>query len=82
MRRWIAERVLESSNCPSCCHVFTKFIVSTSETESEEFSINSIRRTDWSPFQFSPSYIEDLDPDHMPADREFLAYAHAAVKQS
>ena len=21
MRRWIAERVLESSNCPSCCHV-------------------------------------------------------------
>ena len=81
MERWIAERVLESSLCPSCRHIFKKFTVSTSETENEEISVNSIRRTDWAPFQFGPSYIPDLNPDHMPADREYLAYHSGTVEQ-
>ena len=61
--------------------MFLKFIVSTSETENEEVSVNSIRRTDWAPFQFGPSYIEELDPDQMPAEREMLANHSGTLEQ-
>ena len=66
LEEWIAKRTIEFPSCPSCRREFRKFILSKSETEEEEISSESIRKKDWRPTEYSPSYNPDEDPDNRP----------------
>ena len=62
---------------PSYCHVFKKYFLSKSETEVEveEICCKSIRKKDWRPVEYSPSYIPDQDPDNqLPIKEKFFFF--------
>ena len=56
------------------------FFLTKSESDlevEEEISTNSIRKKDWRPVEYGPSYVPDKDPDNMRPNPEDLGLGYS-----